>query len=157
MMKLNSQEAFNKTLYNQLNDIADKIQNGISVDNIEFFDETLINALKVTSAEGSSSIVYGDDSTINSYQMNTVKQVLRYMGTRKVETITVPFEKHFDDKGGEVSIPIPKGYSGYNSFVTLDYVKSLDATPDLNLVVTSGGSQDPVIRLWNFKDIESRG
>jgi WD40 repeat protein len=39
----------------------------------------------------------------------------------------------------------------------IDYLKSLDATPDLNLVVTSGGSQDPIIRLWNYKDLESRG
>ena len=39
----------------------------------------------------------------------------------------------------------------------LDYLRSLDATPDLNLVVTSGGSQDTVIKLWNYKDLEPRG
>ena len=39
----------------------------------------------------------------------------------------------------------------------IDYLKSLDATPDLNLVATSGGSQDPIIRLWNYKDLEPRG
>ncbi len=39
----------------------------------------------------------------------------------------------------------------------IDYIKSLDATPDLNLVATSGGSQDLIIRLWNYKDLEPRG
>jgi WD40 repeat protein len=39
----------------------------------------------------------------------------------------------------------------------LDYLKILDATPDLNLVATSGGSQDPVIRLWNYRDLELIG
>lgn len=38
-----------------------------------------------------------------------------------------------------------------------DYLKNLDATPDLNMIVTSGGSQDPVIRMWSYKDLESRG
>jgi WD40 repeat protein len=38
-----------------------------------------------------------------------------------------------------------------------DYPRNLDATPDLNLVVTNGGGQDPVIRLWNYKDLEPRG
>ena len=37
------------------------------------------------------------------------------------------------------------------------YLKNLDATPDLNLVVTSGGSQDTILRLWNYKDLEPRG
>jgi len=38
-----------------------------------------------------------------------------------------------------------------------DYLKNLDATPDMNLVVTSGGSQDLVIRVWSYKDLESMG
>jgi WD40 repeat protein len=39
----------------------------------------------------------------------------------------------------------------------IDYLKTLDATPDLNLVVTSGGSKDTVIKLWNYKDLEPKG
>lgn len=38
-----------------------------------------------------------------------------------------------------------------------DYMKALVATPDLNLVATSGGSHDPVIRLWNYRDLNPRG
>ena len=35
----------------------------------------------------------------------------------------------------------------------IDYLKSLDATPDLNLVATSGGSQDPIIRFGIIKTL----
>jgi WD40 repeat protein len=37
------------------------------------------------------------------------------------------------------------------------YLKALDATPNLNLVVTSGGNPDTALRLWNYKDIEPKG
>jgi WD40 repeat protein len=39
----------------------------------------------------------------------------------------------------------------------IDYLKTLDATPDLNLIVTSGGSNDTIIKLWNYKDLEPMG
>jgi len=39
----------------------------------------------------------------------------------------------------------------------IDYCRTLDATPDLNLVVTAGGSNDPTIRLWNYRDLECKG
>lgn len=39
----------------------------------------------------------------------------------------------------------------------IDYLRTLDATPDLNLVITSGGRKDTVIKLWNYKDLEPRG
>lgn len=124
-MKLNSQEAFNKTLFDQLNDIADRIENGITIDNIEYFDEALINALKITSADGSTNnVVYGSDATINSYQIRTVKQVLAYLTTKRIESTVVSFNKWFDFKGGEISVPIPEGYSGFNSFVSFDHVKN---------------------------------
>lgn len=39
----------------------------------------------------------------------------------------------------------------------IDYLRTLDATPDLNLVVTSGSRKDIVIKLWNYKDLEPLG
>jgi WD40 repeat protein len=39
----------------------------------------------------------------------------------------------------------------------LDYIGTLDATPDLNLIATSGGRMDTKIQLWNYKDLEPRG
>ncbi|MFO7852001.1 MAG: TIR domain-containing protein [Bacteroidota bacterium] len=39
----------------------------------------------------------------------------------------------------------------------VDYLRTLDATPDLNLVVTSGSRKETVIKLWNYKDLEPRG
>jgi len=124
-MKLNSQEAFNKTLFDQLNDIADKVEQGLTIDNIEYFDTALINALKITASDGNSgNIVYGADSTINSFQMNTIKQIIAYLTTRRVESVVVTFNKWTSYIGAEISIPIPDGYSGYNSFITFDYVKN---------------------------------
>lgn len=38
----------------------------------------------------------------------------------------------------------------------IDNLRTLDATPDLNLVVSSD-RKDPVIKLWNYKDLEQRG
>jgi len=113
--KLISQSSFNRTVYDQLTSIYEKVVRGISVDNISYFDETLINAFKVVNAQGDSLNDISTDGTINSYQMNTIKSIVRYLKGSRTELISKSFA--IDGEVCEATIIAPNGFDARNSFI----------------------------------------
>jgi len=88
MMKLGTQDAFNKTLYDQINKLADKIQSGISPDNFLYITDDLIDTLKRVEKYENENIPYDSNATINSYQVRELKQIIRYLKSMRTELYT---------------------------------------------------------------------
>jgi len=118
MMKLSTQQGFNKTLYNQINELADKIESGISADNFMYLTDEFIDVLKRTEKYDKENIPYDSQSTVNSYQVREVEQIIRYLRSMRVdlyqEDISVKLEEQL------TSFRVPDGYTAFRSFVRLD-------------------------------------
>jgi len=118
MMKLGTQDAFNKTLYDQINKLADKIKSGISPDNFLYITDDLIDTLKRVEKYENENIPYDSNSTINSYQVRELKQIIRYLKSMRTEF----YSEEVDEKLSKsvTQFRAPEGYSALKSFLYLN-------------------------------------
>jgi len=119
MMKLGTQDAFNKTLYDQINKLADKIQSGISPDNFLYITDDLIDTLKRVEKYENENIPYDSNATINSYQVRELKQVIRYLKSMRTELYTEDVNMRLEHQSTQFRAP--EGYSAHKSFLSMKY------------------------------------
>jgi len=115
MMKLGTQDAFNKTLYDQINKLADKIQSGISPDNFLYITDDLIDTLKRVEKYANENIPYDSNATVNSYQVRELKQIIRYLKSMRTEIYSETVDEKL--KKSVTQFKAPEGYSALKSFL----------------------------------------
>jgi len=117
-MTLSSQESFNKSLYDHINRLADKIESGVTPENFMYLTDDLIDVLKRSEKYLKENIPYDSDSTVNSYQVRELKQIIRYLKSMKTELYQEPFSAKLDEP--ITTFQTPDGYTPFKSFMRVD-------------------------------------
>ncbi len=89
MRKIDS-DSFNKVVLEQIYKIKDIVMNKISIDNVQYFDSSILESARNTLAYyEDKTLEYGKDVNVNSVELDKLDKMLRYLKLRKKRTSVV--------------------------------------------------------------------
>ena len=113
---------FNKELLDRINRLKEVVENGVSPENIHYFNADLIRRAR-TLISLSDSPAWLDNTNINSIDISRINQIVRYLKLNKVDfrqnSTTVDILS--DENSFSYDFDVPDGFSPKNSFLLYDF------------------------------------
>lgn len=146
MRKIDS-DVFNELVLNEIENMQKKVNNEIAPDNVDYFSSDRIDV-------NNNDYTFDDNTIVNSMQMGTIKNLIKYLKINSLETRTLTATMYSDDLAIaankalplaflRTSFKIPEGFDGRQSFPSISGITT-SVAEYMNKLAAAGADEGKV-------------